>query len=41
LVRDGYDPELPMVIWEKDRPISRVERIGHPNQVRLKAKSGG
>jgi hypothetical protein len=36
LVRDGWDADLPMVIWKNDRPISRVERIGHPNQVKLK-----
>src|SRR5215472_13934018 len=33
LVRDGYDPELPMVIWKADKPWCRLERIGHPNQV--------
>jgi hypothetical protein len=41
LVHDGWDENLPMVVWKKDRPVSRVERIGHPNQMKFKAKSGG
>jgi hypothetical protein len=36
LVRDGWDPQLPMVIWRGSEPWRRVERIGHPNQVKLK-----
>ena len=39
LVRDGYDPELPMVIWRKDKPWRRVERIGCPNQIKIQNRS--
>ena len=41
LVRDGWDADLPMVIWKADKPWRRVERIGHPNQVQIKAKRSG
>jgi hypothetical protein len=41
LVSLGWDEDLPMVIWKADKVWRRVERIGHPNQIRLKAKSGG
>jgi hypothetical protein len=35
LVRDGWDADLPMVIWKADKPWRRLERIGEPYQVRL------
>jgi hypothetical protein len=35
LVRDGWDADLPMVVWKADKPWRRVEHIGEPYQVRL------
>jgi hypothetical protein len=35
LVRDGWDADLPMIIWKADKPWRRVERIGEPYQERL------
>jgi hypothetical protein len=37
LVADGWDPDLPMVVWKKDRSVIRIERIGHPNRVKFKS----
>jgi hypothetical protein len=38
LVRDGWDADSPMVIWKADKPWRRVEHIGHPNQMKIRAK---
>jgi hypothetical protein len=41
LVRDGYDPEMSMVIWRGKKPWRYVAAIGRPDQMKVKAKSGG
>jgi hypothetical protein len=39
LVRDGWDPQLPMTIWKNDRRWRYVRCIGQPDQ--MKFKGGG
>jgi hypothetical protein len=41
LVRDGWDPEMPMTIWRGSKPCAYVAAIGRPDQMKFKMKTGG
>ena len=41
LTQLGHDPETPMTIWKGSKPWRLVAAIGRPDQMKIKAKSGG